>query len=451
MTAPANAHEVNFDCLVGPTHHFGGLSLGNLASTKNKARLSNPKKAALQGLEKMRWLFERGFVQAILPPHERPHMKSFKNLGFVGDDATILHNAQQKLPEVFASLCSSSAMWAANAATVSPSSDSSDDKVHISPANLITMFHRSIEPDFAFRVFKLIFRDEQHFVIHPPLPAHDLFSDEGAANHSRLCPRHQASGVQLFVYGKESTYVTQKTKRFPARQSKLANIALAERHRLSPDAFINIEQNADAIDHGAFHNDVVAVANESVLLCHEQAFKEQAKTLDLIRAHYRRVCAGEPTIIEIANELLPLEDAVNSYIFNSQLLSKPEGKMLLLAPTECITNDRAKSAIQHIIDHNQVIDEVQYFNVSESMANGGGPACLRLRVVVNEDEFAKILPSVIFSHHVYASLKKAIERYYVDELTAEHFFSQQFLDDNKRALEEISAILGLGNVYDFQR
>lgn len=451
MNIARNAHEVNFDCLVGPTHHFGGLSFGNLASLKNTARPASPKKAALQGLEKMRVLFQRGFIQGILPPHERPHIKSLRNLGFTGPDEVMTFQAFKKMPKIFSSLCSSSSMWAANAATISPSFDSLDNKTHISPANLVTMFHRSIEHEFAYRVFQLVFADANHFIIHPPLLPHDLLSDEGAANHNRLCPHHGDRGLQIFVYGKDKTLFSQRTSIFPARQSKLANDVLALRHRLHQDYFLNIEQNALAIDKGAFHNDVVAVANENVLLCHELAFSEHSNTIALIRESYQRLYHEAPLIFEVNNDDLSIEDAVSSYLFNSQLLTKPNGRMLLFAPTDTEANDRARNVVMKILADNNPIDEVSYFDVSESMANGGGPACLRLRVLLTTAELARVKPSVLFTDHLFDALANIIDEYYVDELLLEHFFDKNFLDGCKRALEKISSVLGLGSIYDFQR
>lgn len=294
MKTQASVVEVNFDCLAGPTHHFGGLSLGNLASTNNKAKISNPKAAALQGLKKMQFLMKRGFVQGVLPPHERPHIKSFTVLGFSGPEHEMLHKAFLDMPSVFSSFLSSSAMWAANAATISPSIDSSDGLVHLTPANLITMLHRSIEPDFTFKVLKEIFSDADHFLVHEPLLAHDAFSDEGAANHNRLTSSHDEKALQIFVYGKASLTSSAKTTIFPCRQSHLANVALALRHRLFDEHVFNIEQNPKAIDKGAFHNDVVCVVNENVMLCHEWAFLDQPTALAAIRDRYQNSMASHP-------------------------------------------------------------------------------------------------------------------------------------------------------------
>jgi succinylarginine dihydrolase len=399
----------------------------------------------------MRFLRDRGFVQGILPPHERPHLASLRNLGFTGKDDAIMRAAHEKLPQIFSSLCSSSSMWAANAATVSPSFDSLDSKVHISPANLVTMLHRSIEADFAHRIFSLIFANADLFSVHPPLLAHDIFSDEGAANHNRLAPQHGMRGLQIFVYGKETSLFSQKSIKYPARQSKIANVALAMRHRLHEDHVLNIEQNHVAIDHGAFHNDVVAVANQQVLLCHELAFADRHHTIEKIRINYEKIFNESPLIIEISNRDLPIDDAVMSYIFNSQLLSKPDGTMLLFAPQECQGNARAHAAIARILDGTNPIDEVCYFDVSESMANGGGPACLRLRLLLTDRERKALKGDVVLTDQAFDELARIINTFYVDELTLEHFFDASFLHTCQRALEEIASVIGLGAIYDFQR
>lgn len=60
-------YEVNFDGLVGLTHHYAGLSFGNEASTRHQNTLSNPRLAAKQGLLKMKALADLGYKQGVLP------------------------------------------------------------------------------------------------------------------------------------------------------------------------------------------------------------------------------------------------------------------------------------------------------------------------------------------------------------------------------------------------
>lgn len=449
MKTHKNVWEVNFDCLAGPTHHFGGLSLGNIASTSSKWRLSNPKDAALQGLEKMRFLSKKGFKQCILPPHQRPHYPTLRLLGFPCDNPLKLRSVYEHMPEIFSSVNSSSFMWAANAATVAPHFDAQDNKTHITPANLVTMFHRKLEASFTTKVLKKIFYDDNFFLVHDPLPAHDLFSDEGAANHNRLVKSHDQRGIEIFVYGKLSSIYTEPTHNYPARQSSLASAAIARLHRLDPEHVFVIEQNPIAIDSGAFHNDVVSVMHKNVILCHEQAFVNQKEVLKQIKERYQRFYNEEPVILNVSEDELSLKNAVSSYLFNSQLLSLDNEKMLLFAPSDSLHNEQAQTVIKRLISEQNPIGEVEYFDISESMANGGGPACLRLRVVLDEEEFNNIEQGVIFTEDLYHKIKKIIERYYVDRLKVEDFFDQQFLSNAKTALDEIASALNLGSIYDF--
>ena len=450
MSIQSIVRELNFDCLVGPTHFFGGLSLGNLASLKHKYRLSNPKKAALQGLSKMRYLSKRGFLQAVLLPHHRPHLETLRLMGFNGTPHNILINAHKHIPELLLKLYSSSAMWAANAATVCPKSDAQDNKTHITPANLTTLFHRSIEANFTTKLFNKIFEDKRFFSVHDPLPSHDLLSDEGAANHSILGPYYGSKGLHVFIYGKESSMLNQPTKIYPARQSRLACEALARNHQIHESQTLIWQQNPDAIDAGAFHNDVVCVANQHVFLCHERAFKNQEQALNIINQKYKLLHNQDICFIIINNNQLPIEDAISSYLFNSQLLSKDDKSMMLFAPTESQSNPRAQAVINQILNDDNPINEVVYFDLSESMANGGGPACLRLRVVLGEEEIKSIRSEIFMSEKLYHDLEIIINKYYINNLTIEHLLDPAFLAICQEALDQISRILGLYPIYEWQ-
>ena len=432
------ATEVNFDSLVGPTHNFAGLSFGNIASTTNQKKSSNPKIAALQGLEKMYFLHKQGFKQGILPPHPRPFFQILENLGFDS-----LKTALEQNPTLVKNLCSSSFMWAANMATFSPSSDCLDNKVHITPANLINKFHRSIEADTSYELLRQIFNDSRYFSVHKPLFAHDIFSDEGAANHNRLCSEHTNAGLEIFVYGKLAGHDSQKTLKFPARQSLLASQSVARLHKLKADLTFFLQQNPQAIDEGAFHNDVVCVMNENVILCHELAFIDQEKVLLTIKKAYENSFNKELFIITINNKDLSLNNAVSSYLFNSQLLTKNNGKMLLFAPLESRENSFSNNAIQKIIGDNNPIDEVAFFDISQSMANGGGPACLRLRCVLSEEEFASINKNILLNNTNYEELKYSINKHYPETFDLSYLIDNTYLNTIKKALDNIYQVLGL--------
>jgi succinylarginine dihydrolase len=350
--------EINFDGIIGPSHNYAGLSHGNLAATQNAGTPSYPRRAALEGIDKMRTALSLGLVQGILLPHDRPDDRWLGSLATTYADAPPILRAQAM---------SASAMWAANAATVSPATDSADGRCHFTPANLVTMPHRSHEAAQTARQLALAFADPACFVHHAPIPA--PFGDEGAANHMRLAPAHGEAGVELFVYG-----VTGGA--FPARQSRDASVAIARAHRLDPARTVFIEQSPEAIAAGAFHNDVVAVANETVLFAHEQAFADKGRFFAELRAALPTVA-----IIEVPAAAVTLEEAIASYLFNAQLVTRPAGGMALILPNEAQGQPRVWRWLEALVAGNGPVRELVPVDVRQSMANGGGPACLRLRVV----------------------------------------------------------------------
>ena len=364
--------EINFDGIIGPSHNYAGLSLGNLASARNAGGVSHPRAAALQGIAKMRANLDLGLAQGVLFPLERP------NEGWVAALGTSMAHADAGLQ---ANALSASAMWAANAATVSPAADTADGLCHLTVANLMTMPHRSHEWSGTLAQLQLAFADARHFVVHPPVPA--PFGDEGAANHMRLCAAHDGPGVEVFVFGETGGP-------FPARQHRQASAAVARLHGLDPARTVFVQQSAEAIAAGAFHNDVVAVANENVLFAHEQAFAEKDSFYAALR-----VALPEVEIIEVPASAVSLADAISSYLFNAQLVTLPSGGMALILPSEAQDNARVWTWLQALIATNGPIRQLIPVDVRQSMANGGGPACLRLRVVADP---ATIDPRFMVDH-----------------------------------------------------
>ena len=442
------AVEANADGLVGPTHSYVGLSPGNLASERNKGAVSNPRAAALQGLAKMKRLADLGLPQFVLPPHERPYVPVLKALGFPGaTDAQVIESAWKTAPAVASAASSASAMWAANAATVTPSADALDGRVHLSPANLVSNLHRSLEPEQTTRALRRLFPDPRRFAVHDPLPAVSHFGDEGAANHVRLCADHGEAGVNLFVWGREAW--EHWSGRFPARQTLEASEAIARRHGAHRPVFVR--QARSAIEAGVFHNDVVCVGAKTCLLFHERAFEDKALALDGIR----RAADGafQPEFVEIAEADLPLEDAVRSYLFNSQLVSLPgESRLTLIAPMETQENPKSHAAAQALLASNGPIGRVEYIDVRQSMRNGGGPACLRLRVVLTETELHGVNPFQRLDDGLYPRLEQWISRWYREELAPADLADPQLLEESRHALDQLTAILNLGSdFYPFQR
>ncbi len=351
--------EINFDGVVGPSHNYAGLSLGNLAATKSAGAVSYPRAAALQGIEKMRANMALGLPQGFFLPLPRPNLKFAAALGCDVDTD----------PRLTAAAWSASSMWTANAATVSPAPDTADGKCHLTPANLVAMPHRSHEWPDTLRMLAVAFGNQDHFVIHTPvLPT---FGDEGAANHMRMTEGHGEKGLEIYVYGRSGGA-------FPARQHEQASRAVARLHQLDAENILFVEQNPDAIAAGAFHNDVVAVANEKVLFTHELAFADRQGTYDAIRA---KIPSAE--IVEVPASAVSLEEAIKSYIFNAQLITLPDGIMALVIPTEAWEMPSVRKWLDEMLSGNGPIRKVIPVDVRQSMANGGGPACLRLRVVAD--------------------------------------------------------------------
>lgn len=445
------ATEFNFDGLVGPTHNYAGLSYGNVASMSHKAQASNPREAARQGLAKMKALADLGLRQAVLPPQARPDVRTLRTLGFSGDDQTVLGNALKIAPELLAATSSASSMWVANAATVSPSADCADGRVHFTAANLTAKFHRSIEHPTTTRVLRAIFPEGQHYAHHAALPAAPAFGDEGAANHTRLCAEYGGPGVEFFVYGRRA-FDTHgiEPKRFPARQTFEASHAIARLHGLSDDACVFAQQNPAAIDAGAFHNDVVAVGNQQVLLYHELAFLDSDAVIERLDRALKHRTGRSLTPVMIPNAEVTLEDAVRSYVFNSQLVTEADGTMSLIAPRECLEIESVKTYVARLTDGRGPISSVRHFDLRQSMNNGGGPACLRLRVVLNDAEEAALNPKVIITDQVHARLSAWIEQRYRDRLTLADLADPALIRETETALDELTQILGLGSVYPFQ-
>ena len=442
--------EVNFDGLVGPTHNYGGLSYGNVASQSNSQQGSNPREAARQGLAKMKALADLGFKQGVLAPQERPDVAALRRLGFSGSDAEVIQRAAKEAMPLLVASCSASSMWVANAATVSPSADTADGRVHFTAANLNCKYHRSIEHPTTSRVLGAMFADQQHFAHHAALPAVAQFGDEGAANHTRFCRDYGEAGVEFFVYGRsafDSRYPA--PQKYPARQTLEASQAVARLHGLSEEGVVFGQQNPSVIDQGVFHNDVIAVGNGELLFHHQDAFLNTEAMLDELR---RKLAARGAKFesISVPRDQVTVDDAVRSYLFNSQLLSRADGSMLLIVPEECRANPRVWSYLQGLTSAGGPIREVKVFDLKQSMQNGGGPACLRLRVALNETELAAVNPGVIMSGPLYDTLTGWVNKHYRDALRESDLADPQLLLECRTALDELTQILKLGSVYPFQ-
>ncbi|MEQ1905342.1 MAG: N-succinylarginine dihydrolase [Pirellulaceae bacterium] len=437
--------EFNFDGLIGPTHNYAGLSHGNIASAKNRGLTASPRAAALQGIAKMRFVASLGIGQAVLPPLPRPHLGLLRSLGFSGSPSQMIESAQQVDPALVAIAFSASSMWTANAATVSPSADTQDGRVHFTPANLNTLLHRSIEAEQTAKVLMNLFADSKNFCVHQPLPFGSALSDEGAANHTRLAANHGAQGLEIFTYGR-SALSPDKTApaKFPARQTIEASQTIARRHQLRPEHSVFVQQNPAAIDQGVFHNDVISVGSANLLLAHEMAFVDQPRAIETIRQAYERLNSSPLDVVEVANRDLPIADAISSYLFNSQLLQLPSGKFVMICPTECQEIPSAAGFLNQLVaDERNPIERIEYLNLRQSMRNGGGPACLRLRVVLSLEQQSAIPANVFFNTDLDRQLTAWVENHYREELSPNDLRDPQLVDESNRATEELAGILNL--------
>lgn len=447
MAAPAPLATVNFDGLVGPTHNFGGLSPGNVASTLSEGEVSNPRAAALQGLAKMRAVRALGVPQAVLPPHMRPHLVTLRRLGYRGSDEAVIARAAAREPRLLRAVSSASSMWAANAATVSPARDAVDGRTHLLPANLRYLFHRSLEAEQTARTLRAIFADATRFVVHDPLPGGEHLADEGAANHTRL-EGDGGAVVHLFAWGRGAfERAPRAPSRYPARQTREASAAAARLLALRDDDVLLAQQHPDGIDAGAFHTDVLAVGHGGFLMFHELAFEDEAGVLAALRARL----GGALTTVRAREEELPARDAVASYPFNSQIVSLPDGGMAIVAPVEAQENARARAFLERVVAEDGPVTRVLYLDVRQSMKNGGGPACLRLRVPLEPRDVGSLAARVVLDDALDASLVAWVERHYRDRLLPADLADPALARDNMTALDELTTLLGLGTIYEFQR
>ena len=502
------AKEYNFDGLVGPTHNYADLFItDNLAAMANRQTVSNPRAAALEGLEKMKFLMDLGYPQAVLPPHARPDLSFLKQMGFSGSTEKILRSVQKVSNNLLASCYASSSMWAANSVTVSPSADTQDGRVHFTPANLNINLHRSLEAKQTSTLLNTIFADRRFFVHHPPVFSHPTLSDEGAANHIRFCSNYGSAGVEVFVYGRKG-FSNDRINTFYPRQTKEASELIMFHHRLSPQRTFIVKQHPKAIAAGAFHNDVVCSVDRNLIFYYELAFANEPSTLQKIK---KALAPTNLLQIKIKENQLSLKEIVTSYLFNSQLLPINElpgtfnkhnlqscnirarnrgevtpplgaakvspatrrhhlhsrdmraaesrrnhpplggGGWILVAPEKCKKVPAVKDYIQQLPSKEGPIKKVHFISIRQSMLYGGGPACLRLRVVLTEEEARHMHQGVQLTQKRYQQLKKWIHKHYRDRLRPDDLLDPLLIRESQEALDELTSILKLKNIYPFQK
>jgi succinylarginine dihydrolase len=402
-------------------------------------------------LEKIRRLVQAGVPVMIMPPHERPAVSFLRHIGYGGTDAAAIETAARSAPWLLPVIYSSAGMWCANAATVIPAVDASDSRCHVIVANLAANLHRSLEAEFVTRVLDRVMPKDAAFVVHPSLPCHMKFWDEGAANHVRLSSG--GSGIHIFVHGRKAhDNIWDRTAEIGSligRQTDEASFAVAQLGQLPLDRAIFTQQDQRAIDRGVFHNDVICMSVGATLIVHEWAFHDWRTVRDGLM---RRAAAThiDLNIIEVPAADLSVEECVKTYLFNSQLVVLPAGNVLMLCPVACRESSAALAAIdrlQHELRDRSLLAE--FVDLDESLANGGGPACLRLRVPVDDGHLAALQPMLV-DGSLLDELEATISVRYRDTLTLNDLADPMFAEECKEALDRVAALLGYADVYSFQ-
>lgn len=432
--------EVNFDGLVGPTHHFGGLGVGNVASWSNRARASKPRAAAIEGLNKAWLVAQLGVPQILLPPLDRPNRALLSALGFRGSLSEQLRAAFEQAPHLLSAALSASAMWTANAATVSPLADCADRALHITPANLISSLHRASETAERAAMFRMLWRNSPDVVVHDPLPAIVPLRDEGAANHLRICDSTGRQGIEIFVSGDDdSGHVA--TQKFMVRQTRHTSLGIARLHQLDRLKTFHLQQSARAIDAGVFHNDVISTAHEHLWFYHQSAFVEEENVLGEIAMAFRRHCRSELHLICVGEHELSLERAVETYLFNSQIVTLPKNsaaersRFHWIAPQQCADDEEAfRLLMRWQGDSSLGIEKVHFVSLPESMANGGGPACLRLRVSLDEHQLAALPAGIFLNLEQYQRVLEWIVKWYPERLLLQDLVDEALIEHLQQAV-----------------
>ncbi len=442
---------LNLDGLVAPTHNYAALAHGNLPAASSRYKVAFPRAAGLEVLAKIRFCHRMGSPQAILPPQELPDLEALRAAGFTGRDQKVIEQAYRQNPHLLYQCYSTTSLWTAHAATVSPSADSGDRRVHITPANLRAQGRRPGELAHVERMLRTVFPQRRYFRHHPALSVKRRFSDEGSVNWMRMAVAQEGSGLEMFVYGQPPRDKgDRRPRKYPARQSFEASQQLIKRHGLDERHAILIQQNPEVMEQGAFHNDMMALAHQNVLIYHEKAFANSHKVLRGIRRRLTQEADRPIYLIQIPESRLTAAEAIKTFLFNSQLLRRPDGSMVLLSPADCQAPS-VKKVIHDIVQGDNPIRQVYYVSLNKSMAQGGGPSRLRLPVTLTEEELAAVHPGFLLNDLKICLLEEWVRDHFRERLPIEDLRDPALLRESRRALDELTRILHVGSLYRFQK
>lgn len=183
--------------------------------------------------------------------------------------------------------------------------------------------------------------------------------------------------------------------------------------------------------------DAVAVSNENVLFVHSHAFEEREWIYDTIRKSVPSV-----QIIEAPVDRVSLADAVSSYLFNSQLVTLPDGQTALIAPSECRENAAVWAWLNDSIVGQTAITRIEVIDVRESMRNGGGPACLRLRVAMSDAAVVAVDQRFLVNESTCDRLERIIEGHWPEQIAASDLSNAELWATCRAARQTLLATLG---------
>lgn len=437
----SSLRELNIDGLIGPTHHFGGLGVGNKASEESQHQASNPRAAALEGLHKMQLVSSLGITQLYLPPPARPAWGWLENLGFTGDRREILARCAEASPILLSAAYSSAFMWTANAATMSAATDTMDACTHLKVANLSANLHRSIESEERYQQLRSLFANVPRVSVQPALLGCAPLRDEGAANVMRLCSPSGSEGCYVFVYGSDDgPNDLQQARRRPPRQCMLASQLVAQSLQIASDRCIFVQQTPEAIDAGVFHNDVIATSHENLLLYHEQAFVDGVAFINQLHEQFSKRTNESLLAIQIQASELSLAEAVSTYLFNSQIVTQSDGSWRMICPSACQVSESVQSFLARLQRAVPRLKQIDYVHLQQSMANGGGPACLRLRVILDEEQIRQLPKSSIVTEDAAHRLQSIIESEYPTHVTMSDLMRLDFASHAEHIANQIANV-----------
>lgn len=321
-------------------------------------------------------------------------------------------------------------MWMANAGTCSSRTDTLDGKGRIVIANLTASLHRGQESEERHLQLRYLFQDLDQFEVVQALPSVHPLRDEGAANAMRFWNPKNNRGMYVFVFGEGYSQAKNVShpeiarmlpKVHPSRQTALASQLVARRLGIGDTRSLFVQQLPKAIDAGVFHNDVIATSHEDFLLVHECAYVDQPNSLDRMADIFRKQCHGTLRTLVITEKELSLSEAVATYLFNSQIVTRKDGSWLMLCPVECQESPTASQVLKRIQREEPRIGAIEFVSLRESMANGGGPACLRLRTYASEQEIDELPARTRIQDESLSFLEGVIASEYPETVQLEDF------------------------------